>query len=172
MLDAAVYDFIRRCCFKVFKGEEAEDLVQEVALKVWKANPPVKSTRSWLWTVIQNAKIDKSRKLSRERKYREFGELSIDGETIDNGWDYELCSYTGCRKYEDPPVEPDILDSIEAAFQVLPEKHRVSLQLCAEGYSYEEISKMTGTPKNTVRTRIFYAREKFIPAYNALQSVN
>lgn len=64
-----------------------------------------------------------------------------------------------------PGADPEsaaITDSyaalLQRAMDVLPEHHRVVVELTAMGHSYGEISEIVGCPENTVKTRMFHAR--------------
>jgi RNA polymerase sigma factor (sigma-70 family) len=53
----------------------------------------------------------------------------------------------------------DLRQRIRAAIANLSEDHRAVMLLAAQGYSYEEIAAIVDSPANTVRTRMFYARQ-------------
>jgi RNA polymerase sigma-70 factor, ECF subfamily len=67
----------------------------------------------------------------------------------------------------DPATNPEsaaMTDSYAALLQeglaALPEGHRVVVELTAMGHSSGEISEVVGCPENTVRTRMFHARQQ------------
>jgi RNA polymerase sigma factor (sigma-70 family) len=67
----------------------------------------------------------------------------------------------------DPATDPEsvaMTDSYAALVQeglaALPEGHRAVVELTAMGHSSGEISEVVGCPENTVRTRMFHARQQ------------
>jgi RNA polymerase sigma-70 factor, ECF subfamily len=67
----------------------------------------------------------------------------------------------------DPAADPEsvaMTDNYAALLQeglaALPEGHRVVVELTAMGHSSGEISLVVGCPENTVRTRMFHARQQ------------
>jgi RNA polymerase sigma-70 factor (ECF subfamily) len=48
---------------------------------------------------------------------------------------------------------------LQKGIEALSEHHRVVVELTALGHSYSEISEVIGCPENTVKTRMFHARQ-------------
>lgn len=58
-------------------------------------------------------------------------------------------------------VDVDLEDLIERGMERLPAKQRAVVELTYYyGYSYAEIAEIAGCPVNTVKTRMFHARER------------
>jgi len=56
---------------------------------------------------------------------------------------------------------PEGADELNAAVKRLKPKHRIVVELCYfEGYSLEEIAQIVDCPTNTVKTRLYHARNK------------
>lgn len=56
---------------------------------------------------------------------------------------------------------PEGADDLVAAVKHLNPKHRIVIELCYfEGYSLEEIAQIVDCPQNTVKTRLYHARNK------------
>ena len=59
------------------------------------------------------------------------------------------------------PETHDLRDWLAAALEQLSGEHRAVVELTYyHGYSYAEIARIVDCPVNTVKTRMFYAREK------------
>ncbi len=56
---------------------------------------------------------------------------------------------------------PEGADELVSAVKNLNAKHRMVIELCYfEGYSLEEIAQIVDCPQNTVKTRLYHARNK------------
>ncbi|MEM7466945.1 MAG: RNA polymerase sigma factor [Pseudomonadota bacterium] len=61
----------------------------------------------------------------------------------------------------DHATAAQLQDSLEKAINKLPTAQRSVVELTYEyGYSYAEIAEIVGCPENTVKTRMFHARDK------------
>ncbi|NIP31221.1 MAG: sigma-70 family RNA polymerase sigma factor [Candidatus Dadabacteria bacterium] len=126
---------------------EAEDLVQDVWLKLYINRSEVKS-KSLFYTAIRNLFIDRYRR----------NKLIIVEELID---------------IEDETVPfNDLSDKdIERCLEKLrPEEREVLFLNCVEEYSAREIAELTGQPRSTVLSLLNRGKKKFISTYNYLFS--
>jgi RNA polymerase sigma-70 factor (ECF subfamily) len=124
----------------------AEELVQEVFLKVWRSSKTFDSARgsfsSWLYRVTRSVALDLYRK--RGRRIRPVS----DGDP-----------YLGSAR--DPSAGPqEVVDEswlswrVSRALEVLDAPHREVIELAYfGGLSQREISERTGVPLGTVKTR-------------------
>ena len=124
----------------------AEELVQEVFLKVWRSSKTFDSARgsfsSWLYRVTRSVALDLYRK--RGRRIR----------PVSNG-----DPYLGSAR--DPSAGPqEVVDEswlswrVSRALEVLDAPHREVIDLAYfGGLSQREISERTGVPLGTVKTR-------------------
>lgn len=121
-------------------SSEAEDVMQETFIQVWK-NPGAfvpgrGSLGGWLVVVARNRAIDKLRR----RRPTEPVEL------------FTLPSSTNLERESEHGV---LLEKIQTAMAELPDEQRSVVDLAFfEGLSHSEIAEKTGTPLGTVKTRI------------------
>ncbi|HZD50167.1 MAG TPA: sigma-70 family RNA polymerase sigma factor, partial [Silvibacterium sp.] len=119
---------------------EAEDVMQEIFVQVWK-NPGAfvsgkGSLAGWLVVVARNRSID----VIRRRRPMEPVEL------------FTLPSSTNLAREAE---RNSLLGKIRGVMLSLPEEQRKSLELAYfEGLSHSEIARKTGDPLGTVKTRI------------------
>ena len=120
-------------------SDDAQDVVQNAFEILWKnhANVEFEKSRSYLFTVAYHNMIDQFRKKKNESDITEE-------HTQMQGSSYQ---YTGAR------------DALDAGLTRLPEMQKtVVLLRDYEGYSYEEIGKITGLTESQVKVYIFRAR--------------
>jgi RNA polymerase sigma-70 factor (ECF subfamily) len=74
-------------------------------------------------------------------------------------------------------LEPGIVEDLEltdwlaSALAALPDEQRTAIELAyVGGYSCDEIASIMACPVNTVKTRLFHARNKLRAAYAAAES--
>ena len=127
--------------------EDAEDLVQEVLLRVRRGLETYQpgSMEGWLSRIATNAFLDDVRR----RRRRPEGRLPEDP-------DWVLPPAGGADEALAAEVLPD---DVQAAIQRLPGDFRAAVVLCdVIGLSYQEIGKSLGIPVGTVRSRIHRGR--------------
>jgi RNA polymerase sigma-70 factor, ECF subfamily len=124
----------------------AEELVQEVFLKVWRSSRTFDSARgsfsTWLYRVTRSVALDLYRKRGRRIRPVSDGQLHVAAE-------------------RDPSAGPqEIVDEswlswrVSRALEVLDAPHREVIDLAYfGGLSQREISEQTGVPLGTVKTR-------------------
>lgn len=115
---------------------DAEDVVQEVFLKLMTARPHFRDgghEKAWLIRTTLNRASD-------IRKAAERGNLPLE---------------------EDIPSREEELPQLLSAVQALPDKYSAVIHLFYyEGYSIKEISEMLRLPGSTVGTRLSRGRDK------------
>jgi RNA polymerase sigma-70 factor (ECF subfamily) len=142
--------------------EAAADAVQESLLKAYRGLPSFRngSFKSWLIRIVINTCYDAIR-ISQRLRFEE----------IDDGSGYAIEEFGRERallQISDPHESPDafaergeLRDRIELGLRALPPEQRVVLILSdIHGYSYEDITQVTGVPMGTVKSRISRARLK------------
>ncbi len=132
----ALYRFIRA---DLKDGERANDIVQDSYEKLWHhvAEIEFSVVKSWLFTTAYHAMIDIIRK---EKRLIPL-EPDIEREMI---WE---------------PQYSDLNEILHQALERLPEQQRTSVLLRDyEGYSYKEISEITGQTEASVKINIYRAR--------------
>lgn len=123
---------------------DAEEIMHDSLLRYWrfKKKDEIIDLRRWLMSVCIRLSIDKLRERLRWKDMLE--------------------------QYEDPMTEEDDgetieydIESIRKALAELPDNYRaiVSLHLF-EGYDYQEISEITGSNENTIRSLYMRGRQK------------
>jgi RNA polymerase sigma-70 factor, ECF subfamily len=127
-------------------GDEADDVQQEVWATVFRriadlANPG--AFRTWLFRMTRYRAIDHLRRRRREQ------ELFVDDETPED------------VPQPDDSGEPLALATVEEWLNQLPTPQREVLTLrYQDDLSYAEIALIVGCSVGTVRSRLFYARQK------------
>lgn len=142
-----VYNFAYR-----YNGrfDEAEDLTQEIFLKVYRTlhtyKPDLGAFETWMMRVSRNCIIDHYRKLKTERRQTD----SLEGE-------HEQVAETGNR-FANPAVMLDhreLSERVHGALLRLSDDLREVLVLRdLEGFAYEEIVDIVRVPIGTVKSRI------------------
>ena len=146
---AALYDRYRLILFGLLmrilnSREEAEDVLQEVFLQVWRRAADFDERRgrpfTWLVTLTRSRAIDRLRQLnSRERFVSSDSELLADG-VLDPAQD---------------AVRSEERDLVAGALAELSEDQRRTLTLAYfEGLTQTEIAARLSSPLGTVKTRM------------------
>ena len=153
----SVFGFIFRF---VGNREKAEDLLQEVFLRVIKsaANYRMKAKfTTWLYTIARNICIDEARKRAKRTEVSLNRNISKDqgdgGKTfLDNVEDQRSddgSSFTMRKEFR---------KKLEQALSELPSEQReVFLMREFSGLKFREIASVVGVPENTVKSRMRYA---------------
>ncbi len=138
--------------------EDAEDLVQEVFVKAWKALSHFREQSSfytWVYRIALNRTINFRKKRNR-RKSTSFEEFDPD---IKQAESYREFSSKGSplRKMS----LSEFQEKMNEALLTLSEKHRaVVLMHDVQGMPHAEIGKVMNCSEGTVRSRLFYARKQ------------
>jgi len=130
-------------------GPDADDLLQDAcanALQKWQQYDPAQPFDRWMFRVIRNLWISEIRK----RKVRQ-GEGVVDAEDAQ-----ELQAHGNAD---------DVLTAQQVRGKVADldaELAQPLMLVCAEGYSYREVSELLGVPIGTVMSRIHRARKLLV----------
>ena len=131
-------------------GDEADDLVQECLVRaIGKLHLFQAGTnlRAWLFTIIRNLFLNRSRREHLERSWTaDQVHAALPGDAAD-------------------PVQPHrvALVQVSAHLDELPEPMRELLMLIAiDGLSYEEAAAVLDVPVGTVRSRLSRARQALL----------
>ena len=153
--EAAWRELVRRHTRKVFglayrfagRVDEAEDLTQEVFVKVYERleryRADTGSFGTWLMTVARNHAIDHYRR-RREERLRTFDAAE------------DLERFASREERQDRSLErEERARLVRRAVRSLPRELREALVLCdLQGLAYEEIAESLGVPLGTVKSRI------------------
>jgi RNA polymerase sigma-70 factor, ECF subfamily len=140
--------------------ERAEDLVQEVFIRVYRhlhRFDRSKKFSTWVYTIASNLAKNELRNRSRNPL--------VLFQTVTKNWEDQ----DRPLQYEDPTSRPDDLyrkrhlrEIVERTVAQLPEHHRnVFVLRELEGKSYEEIAEITDCNLGTVKSRLNRARNSF-----------
>lgn len=129
---------------------QAEEITQEVMIKVWNKAESFDSTKAsvstWLFTIARNTRIDFIRKT--ERANRDIG--------IDDIW-HDADSPEPLIEFQQRRNQ----STIKGALATLPEEQSLVLaKAFLEGRSHFEIAEELGLPLGTVKSRIRLALNK------------
>jgi RNA polymerase sigma-70 factor, ECF subfamily len=134
-------------------ADTAADAVQDSFIKAFRALESFRggSFKSWLMRIVTNTCYDMLRARQRQ-KTDSLDDLPVENEYVPELIDHQESPQQYVERQE-------LAFFITAAIQDLPEDQRVTIVLCdVEGYSYEEISEITGVAIGTVKSRISRAR--------------
>jgi RNA polymerase sigma-70 factor (ECF subfamily) len=127
---------------------EAEDLVQDVFLHLWRRAELFDGTRGqfvgWLVSLTRNRAIDRLR--ARRTRERKGGEYEVDAASApaSRGHDPNETAYAA-----------ELRTAVTRALAVLPEAQRVALEMAYfGGLSHTEIAELLPAPLGTVKGRI------------------
>ena len=130
----------------------AEDVVQDVFLKLWNSAANFDSgrgsLRTWLITAVRNRSID----YLRGRGAHERQEREIPATVMDHG--------TGSDPWREVSLGLERA-AVKEAMDSLPSEQRQAVELAYfSGYSHREISELIQVPLSTVKGRMRLAMEK------------
>ena len=140
-----IYNFIRQL---IKNKEEAEDVTQEVFVKVWKNLKRYKIGKNfkvWLFAIARNTAID----FLRKKKYLNFSDLENEGEEgtfAENIKDDELLPDVMLQKMEDLKILIEILDKLKLEYKTTLLLHY------QDEMTFAEIGEILNKPLNTVKS--------------------
>ncbi len=139
---------------------EAEDVVQEVFIKVWEQRDQmdeIQNIEAWCMQMTKNRAIDKRRlRYNQAENLEKAYGLSSDGPNP--GRQAEL---------------QDAVGQVKELMAGLPDSQKMAMQLRdIEGMSYQEICETLEMPLNQVKTNIFRARKNIRSKLMQLWAIN
>lgn len=153
---AALFDLHNNKLFYFLKvlsdSTVAEDICQRTWIKVIENSCLFKSGdnfQAWLFTIGRRTLIDELRKSAK---------LEYNNDAV------ELFSSAELTKHAQSTIEEDVAKGVEkdvfkACIQQLPYKQKEALSLQLEGFGLREIASICGAEKETIKTRIRYAKD-------------
>lgn len=140
----------RYACRLTIDPHEADDLVQETALKALTNKDKFTegtNFKGWMYTIMKNIFINDYRKNAREQTYVD---KTDNLHFIDSSQDL----FADCieKKYDNKELKKVIMS--------LPNDFRIPFVMFTSGYKYREISDKLNLPIGTVKSRIFSTRKR------------
>ena len=126
---------------------DAEDVVQEVFIRLWDRRDALKQYRSveaFAMTIAKNLCLDRLK--SKRNRQDEFTEKHEQADSLTPYHHVEM---------------KDSFQKVNQIIGILPEQQRMIIQLRdVEGYEYEEIEEITGMNQNAIRVNLSRARKQ------------
>ena len=136
--------------------EDAEDVVQETMMKVWKRREQwqqIESMEAFCLTICRNVALDHQKRMENQN-------LSLEDEETLN------TKLSTLHSPEEQAVQRDRVERIRDLMNKLPEKQRTCMQLRdVEGKSYKEIAAVMDITEQQVKVNIFRARQTIKQAF-------
>ena len=142
---------LRRFAMKLTAdAEDANDLLQETSLKALdneEKYTPDTNFKGWMYTIMRNIFINNYRKTVRDQTFVDQTE---------NLFHLNLPQDSG---FESTEGNYD-LKEIRKIVHSLPKEYRVPFSMYVSGFKYREIAEKLGLPIGTVKSRIFFTRQR------------
>lgn len=147
----AVQDELLRYAYKLtMDRDEAYDLLQETSLKALDNQDkytPDTNFKGWMYTIMRNIFINNYRKVVRDQTF-------VD--RTDNLYHLSLPQDAGFESTESAYDTKEIRRAVNA----LPREYRVPFAMHVSGFKYREIADKLSLPLGTVKSRIFFTRQR------------
>ena len=137
--------------------EEANDLLQETSLKALDNEDkyiPNTNFRGWVYTIMRNIFINNYRKIVREQTF-------VD--QTDNLYHLNLPQDSGL---ESASGAYD-LKQMHKIMNSLQDEYRIPFTMHVSGFKYREIAEKLDLPLGTVKSRIYFTRQKLQEEFKA-----
>lgn len=146
-----VQDELFRFAFKLTSNrEDANDLLQETSLKALDNEDkyaPDTNFKGWIYTIMRNLFINNYRKIVREQTYVDQTESQYHlNLSQDSGFESAGGAYD--------------LKEMHRTVAALPAEYRIPFSMHVAGFKYREIAEKLGLPLGTIKSRIFFTRQR------------
>lgn len=130
--------------------EEANDLLQETSLKALDNEDKYTAEtnfKGWIYAIMRNIFINNYRKALRDQTYVDQTDnqfylnqnIDIEGDSTEGSYD---------------------LKEMRRIVNALPKEYRIPFSMYVSGFKYREIADKLGLPLGTVKSRIYFTRQK------------
>ncbi len=144
-------DDLLRFAFKLTSDhDDAHDLLQETSLKALDNRDkytPDTNFKGWLYTIMRNIFINNYRKVMRDNTF------------VDRTENLYHLNLSEEHTFESTEKAYDIKE-IHRAVHALPKEYRIPFAMHISGFKYREIADKLNLPIGTVKSRIFFTRQK------------
>lgn len=134
---------------------DAEDLAQQVFIRVWKSAPryePTAKFTTWLFKITRNLVFNEL------RRRRRHGTQSLDAVDEDDRLPLQAAD-TSSKAPDTAMLDAEMQTAIQAAIDELPEMQRMAIVLRRyDEFSYEEIAEILSLSVPAVKSVLFRAR--------------
>ena len=130
--------------------EEANDLLQETSLKALDNEEKYTAEtnfKGWVYTIMRNIFINNYRKALRDQTYVDQTDNQY---YLNQNFDIEGDSTEG--SYD--------LKEMRRIVNALPKEYRIPFSMYVSGFKYREIADKLGLPLGTVKSCIYFTRQK------------
>ena len=128
-------------------SHDAEDVAQEAFVKAYRSFHRLRDRdrfRAWLARIVWRLALDRLRAAGRRER-----------------WERLAVAPAAPPSVEDIAASHEFQKRLEAAVDRLPEKLRTVVVLAAmQGHDHDEVARLLGLPKGTIKSRLFKARRK------------
>ncbi len=157
--ERGIYNFILR---STHSPDQAEDLTQEVFLRVIRSAPKYKKSArftTWLYTIARNICIDRARRSSKRQEVSL--NRSVSGSDGEDGRTFlDTVKDDAAEAGNVSMVRQQFRARLKEALDALPDEQReVFLLREVSGLKFREIADIIGVPENTIKSRMRYALE-------------
>ncbi|MBN2135221.1 MAG: sigma-70 family RNA polymerase sigma factor [Acidobacteria bacterium] len=140
-------------------AEEAEELTQEVFLRVYRFLPRFKkesSLKTWIYRITVNSALNRQQWLKRRKSEKH---VSLNQKNNDDERELQDIIPDESPSPENSTINTELQNKIQECLSKVPKKLRIAVILRdIEGLSYEEIAVALGINDGTVKSRIARGR--------------
>lgn len=130
--------------------EDANDLVQETSLKALDNEEkfaPDTNFKGWIYTIMRNVFINNYRKVVRDQTFVDQTE--------------NLYHLNSTQELKSDSIESTYdLKEMHRIVNTLPKDYKVPFAMYVSGFKYREIAEKLNLPLGTVKSRIFFTRQR------------
>ena len=142
---------LHRFAYKLTSDRDsANDLVQDCVLQALDNHEKfthAKNLKGWMFTIMRNIFINNYRKVVRDQTF-------VD--QTDNLYHLNLPQESGFQSTESAYD----LKEMHRIVNALPREYKIPFSMHVSGFKYREIAEKLGLPLGTVKSRIFFTRQK------------